>query len=447
MSATRRRARRRWSNSMVSQSSDGTGKTVLVVEDSAMSREKISSILQELGCAVIPAADGMEALKAVKEQGADIDLVVLDIQMPRMDGITALRYMRKIPGFADCPIVMLTTQVDTETVRTALTHKANDFIRKDASIPRITERLQSHLQAEKRGSGAAAQQQAPNPELAERIVQGCRKYHPRKKGPYILCYEASPDLQAIGQAKDGELMQFYQRILGALEEFNQTYPGLELGYSIEHDTKEVNRLVRAEDQQVELVMISARRQDGFSLARMMAFGITDGPPVLLICDDLAALSMEQRDNVIKMGVQLLERGELDADALEKLIGKHLVPRVQMTDSGLKYLELVSGSGDPPNAGQQVTVHYTGMLENGTVFDDSNKGGEPFQFALGEGIVIDGWEEGISMMKQGGRAMLVIPPDLGYGEEGDGGAVPPNATLVFHVELVAVDKPSEEDPLV
>jgi len=432
---------------MTSEQPDGTGKVVLVVEDSAMSREKISSILQELGCAVIPAADGMEALKAVKEQGPEIDLVVLDIQMPRMDGITALRYMRKLPGFADCPIVMLTTQVDTETVRTALTHKANDFIRKDASIPRITERLQSHLQGEKRGSEVAAQPQAASAELAEQIIQGCRKYHPRKTGPYVLCYEASPDLQALGQARDGELMQFYQRILDVLDGFNKTYPGLELGYSIEHDTKEVNRLVRAGDQQVELVVISARRQDGFSLARMMAFGIADGPPVLLICDSLAALSMDQRDNVVKMGVQLLERGELDAGTLEKLIGKHLVPRVQMTNSGLKYLELVAGSGDPPKEGQLVTVHYTGMLEDGTVFDDSSKGEEPFQFALGEGIVIDGWDEGIALMKQGGRALLVIPSELGYGEEGDGGVIPPDATLIFNVELVKVEDPPAEDVLV
>jgi len=173
----------------------------------------------------------------------------------------------------------------------------------------------------------------------------------------------------------------------------------------------------------------------------------EAPLVLLLCDSIAALPLEQRDQVVKARVELVERKRMDVKELEVLIERHMVPEVHTTGSGLKYLELTEGTGNAPQAGQQVTVHYTAMLQDGTIFDNTNERGEPFQFMLGQEIVIDGWEEGISMMKQGGRAMLVIPPELGYGEEGDGGAVPPNATLVFHVELVAVDKSSEEDPLV
>jgi peptidylprolyl isomerase len=106
-----------------------------------------------------------------------------------------------------------------------------------------------------------------------------------------------------------------------------------------------------------------------------------------------------------------------------------------TASGLKYTELVAGSGDAPAPGAIVSVHYTGTLENGTVFDTSYKRGQPFQFPLGAGRVIKGWDEGIALMKKGGKAVLTIPPELGYGARGAGGVIPPNATLIFQVELV------------
>lgn len=427
-----------------SNRSNGSGKTALVVDDSVVAREKIASILQELGCTVLTASDGLEGVKLAKERGSEIDLVVLDIQMPRMDGNTALKYMRLIPEMASLPIIMLTTQVGTDVVRTSLSHGATDFIRKDASIPKITERLKGYLQAKKKKE---AVDQPLDSRLAESIIKGCRKYHPLEKGPYILFFESLNDLQALGEAKDKNLLSFYQRVAQVMAGIEERYPGLGSGYSIEHETKEVTRLVKQDTESVKLVMISGRQNEGLSLARMLCFVQQDGPPVLLLCDSITALPLDQRDQVVKAGVELVERKRMDVGELETLIERHMVPEAQTTSSGLKYLELTAGAGNPPQAGQQVTVHYTAMLQNGTIFDNTNERGEPFQFVLGQEIVIDGWEEGISMMKQGGRAMLVIPPDLGYGEEGDGGAVPPNATLVFHVELVAVDKPSEEDPLV
>lgn len=104
---------------------------------------------------------------------------------------------------------------------------------------------------------------------------------------------------------------------------------------------------------------------------------------------------------------------------------------------LNYIVTKEGTGAQAEAGKTVAVHYTGTLTNGQVFDSSLERGDPIEFPLGQGMVIKGWDEGIAKMKVGGQAILVIPPDLGYGSNGAGGVIPPNATLVFIVELVAV----------
>lgn len=107
-----------------------------------------------------------------------------------------------------------------------------------------------------------------------------------------------------------------------------------------------------------------------------------------------------------------------------------------TASGLKYYDFEVGTGETPQTGQQVSVHYTGWLTDGTMFDSSIPRGEPIVFAIGTGSVIPGWDEGVSTMKVGGKRQLVISPDLGYGETGTG-PIPGNATLIFEVELVSV----------
>ena len=108
-----------------------------------------------------------------------------------------------------------------------------------------------------------------------------------------------------------------------------------------------------------------------------------------------------------------------------------------TPSGLIYEEITVGEGAEAKSGQQVTVHYTGWLTNGTKFDSSKDRNDPFGFRLGQGQVIAGWDEGVAGMKVGGTRKLTIPPELGYGARGAGGAIPPNATLVFEVELLGV----------
>ncbi|MEL6063940.1 MULTISPECIES: FKBP-type peptidyl-prolyl cis-trans isomerase [unclassified Methylobacterium] len=108
-------------------------------------------------------------------------------------------------------------------------------------------------------------------------------------------------------------------------------------------------------------------------------------------------------------------------------------------SGLKYQDEVVGTGPEPKAGQQVTVQYTGWLDEGgkkgKKFDSSRDRNQPFSFPLGAGQVIKGWDEGVATMKVGGKRTLIIPPQLGYGARGAGGVIPPNATLIFDVELL------------
>jgi FKBP-type peptidyl-prolyl cis-trans isomerase FkpA len=108
-----------------------------------------------------------------------------------------------------------------------------------------------------------------------------------------------------------------------------------------------------------------------------------------------------------------------------------------TASGLQYEELTEGTGAVAKSGDQVEVHYTGWLTNGTKFDSSLDRGQPFAFQVGAGRVIKGWDEGVAGMKVGGKRKLTIPPDLGYGARGAAGVIPPNAVLVFEVELLRV----------
>jgi peptidylprolyl isomerase len=134
-------------------------------------------------------------------------------------------------------------------------------------------------------------------------------------------------------------------------------------------------------------------------------------------------------SLIGLGGSLAAEGKGKAKAKGKT-------KVVTTASGLKYEDLVVGKGASPRQGQMVVVHYTGWLTNGQKFDSSRDRGKPFEFPIGEGRVIKGWDEGVMSMKVGGRRKLTIPPELGYGARGTpGGPIPPNATLIFDVELL------------
>ncbi|MSP61725.1 MAG: FKBP-type peptidyl-prolyl cis-trans isomerase [Myxococcales bacterium] len=114
-------------------------------------------------------------------------------------------------------------------------------------------------------------------------------------------------------------------------------------------------------------------------------------------------------------------------------------KVVSTPSGLKYIEVTPGTGGSPTKGKQVTVHYTGTLKDGKKFDSSVDRGQPFQFVIGIGQVIKGWDEGVMSMKVGGKRKLIIPANLAYGEKNvGGGLIPPNSELTFDVELIGVE---------
>ena len=112
-----------------------------------------------------------------------------------------------------------------------------------------------------------------------------------------------------------------------------------------------------------------------------------------------------------------------------------------TESGLKIIDTTVGTGASPKIGQTCVMHYTGWLSEegakGKKFDSSVDRGQPFEFPIGQKRVIGGWDEGVATMKVGGKRTLIIPPQLGYGERGAGGVIPPNATLIFDVELLAI----------
>ena len=106
-------------------------------------------------------------------------------------------------------------------------------------------------------------------------------------------------------------------------------------------------------------------------------------------------------------------------------------------SGLKYIEIKEGTGASPKTGQMVEVHYTGWLEDGEKFDSSKDRGKTFEFMIGKCKVIKGWDEGVASMKVGGSRRLIIPSELGYGRYGAGNVIPPDATLIFEVELIGI----------
>ena len=113
------------------------------------------------------------------------------------------------------------------------------------------------------------------------------------------------------------------------------------------------------------------------------------------------------------------------------------PEATVTSSGLQIEELVVGEGESARVGATAVVHYTGWLVDGTKFDSSVDRDSPFDFVIGEGRVIKGWDEGVATMRVGGKRKLTIPPDLAYGDRGVGDVIPPGATLVFEVELLEV----------
>ncbi len=163
-------------------------------------------------------------------------------------------------------------------------------------------------------------------------------------------------------------------------------------------------------------------------------------PLLAIALTLAACARPSNDAATEPATEVAQTQTAAAAAPPEMKGPEMdtfsMPaNLETTPSGLQYSIDRPGTGASPSAGQIVSVHYTGWLTNGSKFDSSRDRGTPFEFPLGQGRVIQGWDEGVAAMKIGEKRTLVIPANLGYGDRGAGGVIPPNATLVFQVELL------------
>jgi len=412
---------------------------VMLVEDSTAMRGIIREMLKRLGYdEIVEAADGQQAWERLRQE--PYDLLLTDWNMPNMSGLELLQRVREEPKLAPMPVVMLTTRNNKEDIISAMKAGIDNYITKPCKPSQLKDKIDKALRH--------AEQKKPQPAALrdpEQLIRGSRKYHPSQTGPYILCFEAPIDCHEMeqGREKDKVLARNYTAIAAVADLLDEEFPGLEVGYSIERDTKEFTRLVNEPNEPVGILMISARRPEGFSLARLTGFKHATDVPVFLVCDSIAALRPDQRDAVLKVGVEMVERRDLNAAKAEEIMRQYLVPPLASRPSGLQIRELVRGTGPRPVKGALVTVHYTGMLDDGAVFDSSYTRKQPFEFKLGGNIVIDGWDEGVSLMRLGGKAQLVIPPHLAYGPGGDGGVIPPGATLLFNVELVQLKNPPKK----
>ncbi len=264
--------------------------------------------------------------------------------------------------------------------------------------------------------------------------------------------EVTAEQESVAGVEDGG---FSFDIYGGTpkSEFSTSDSGLQYYFYQEGDG------VPAQDGQLLMINVMGWLEDGTEITNSAAFG---GPIPLPVGSSTGLIGLDEALAMLGTGssVRLIIPGELavaedgspsglppgvivfDMEVVEIIDGPPDAPQVvedsayTETGSGLKYADLTEGDGAEVEAGQQVAVHYTGWLEDNTIFD-SSIGRQPFTLVVGQGQVIPGWDEGLQGMKVGGIRQLVIPPDLAYGESGSG-SIPPNSVLIFEVEVVSAE---------
>ena len=179
------------------------------------------------------------------------------------------------------------------------------------------------------------------------------------------------------------------------------------------------RVIKGWDEAFALLQVGDKAT--LTLPPHLAYGERGAPPTI------------PANATLIFDVELLDVKEKVVPTAFDIIGKE----VKTTASGLQYITVKEGTGAQPQVGQQVFVHYTGYLLDGSIFDSSVERGQPLPFPLGQGRVIKGWDEGVALLKVGGKARLIIPSDLAYGDKGYPNLIPPKATLTFDVELVGI----------
>ena len=412
---------------------------LLLAEDSTPLRGIIRQMLAGLGHnEIVEAADGLEAWTHLQTGG--FDLLLTDWNMPRMSGLKLLQKVRQSDDLQSLPVVMLTTRSNKQDIISAMKAGVNNYVTKPCKPSDLQQKLEKAVlqQARKQPNTTAE---------SERILAGSRRFRPSQRGPYVLLYEVSGDMEAFVAGRQGDLLRYFGTICEVLDKANDMYPGLELGYRIEKETKEITRLVNDAGELVRLVMISAREDAGVSLARRLCHGQRKPPPTYLVCDSLSGLGLDQRNAVAGMGVDSIERSQIDADRFRQLLKSHLVPMVESGPDGLKYLTVLEGTGGHAKPGKLVTVEVQGMLRDGAVFEDSRQSGEPLQFVIGQGEVAPGLELGVGTMRQGGRSLFVLPAELGYPEGDEERGISAGDKLIYAVELVGIrDAPHEEEDI-
>mgnify|MGYP003981841403 CR=1 FL=1 len=418
---------------------------VLLVEDSTPLRGIIKQMLASLGYdEIVEAGDGLEAWDHL--EASSFDLLLTDWNMPNMSGLELLQIVRETPSTADMPVVMLTTRSNKQDIISAVKAGVNNYVTKPCKPSDLKTKIDKAILQQREKPVRTPETASSNPDLVAPIVRGQRKFQPSQTGPYALFYESAGDYGDLEAGKETPVVSQYDAVDKAMTKINADFPGLDIGYSIEVETKEILRLLGDKGELVKMFLVNINQPNGYSLLRRMRFGVDDKLPTFAICDSFMGLEAEQREAISEMGVEILERRQLHPGSVTMLAEENLLPDVQSSRSGLNIFELQKGAGAAPVRGDRVTIHCAGRLPSGKVVVDTMKKGEPRTFQVGDGSVVPGLDEAVRSMQPGGRSLAVIPPSLAYGDTGNGTTIPGDTTLSFQVQLLKVETPPP-DPLV